>query len=98
MIRRPPRSTLFPYTTLFRSPWPRIGVREDMLEEYAQVMRMLFDTESRRASFSGTHVRLDNAPNNPKPLQPRAPFWIGWVGGQGAPHWRAGFAAGGEGR
>src|SRR6201984_3847748 len=21
MIRRPPRSTLFPYTTLFRSPW-----------------------------------------------------------------------------
>src|SRR3712207_9187420 len=28
MIRRPPRSTLFPYTTLFRSPdeaWQRIG-------------------------------------------------------------------------
>src|SRR2546426_8386733 len=23
MIRRPPRSTLFPYTTLFRSPSPR---------------------------------------------------------------------------
>src|SRR5260370_30136095 len=23
MIRRPPRSTLFPYTTLFRSSWPR---------------------------------------------------------------------------
>src|SRR5205809_2767771 len=22
MIRRPPRSTLFPYTTLFRSMWP----------------------------------------------------------------------------
>src|SRR5205807_7933349 len=39
--------------------WPRIGVREDMLEEYAQVMRMLFDTESRRASFTGTHFRLD---------------------------------------
>src|SRR2546430_5484268 len=28
MIRRPPRSTLFPYTTLFRSPDPcLIGVR-----------------------------------------------------------------------
>src|SRR3712207_8113421 len=27
MIRRPPRSTLFPYTTLFRSPGPvRLGV------------------------------------------------------------------------
>src|SRR5438034_3068664 len=25
MIRRPPRSTLFPYTTLFRSPTPRQG-------------------------------------------------------------------------
>src|SRR3712207_8477085 len=25
MIRRPPRSTLFPYTTLFRSPWRTNG-------------------------------------------------------------------------
>src|SRR5258705_10227111 len=25
MIRRPPRSTLFPYTTLFRSRFPRSG-------------------------------------------------------------------------
>src|SRR2546430_9360741 len=25
MIRRPPRSTLFPYTTLFRSPWIQIS-------------------------------------------------------------------------
>src|SRR3712207_8744375 len=25
MIRRPPRSTLFPYTTLFRSPAQRVG-------------------------------------------------------------------------
>src|SRR3989449_2279148 len=28
MIRRPPRSTLFPYTTLFRSPAAGIGVRD----------------------------------------------------------------------
>src|SRR2546430_5731405 len=27
MIRRPPRSTLFPYTTLFRSGSPRNGAR-----------------------------------------------------------------------
>src|SRR5687768_17670859 len=27
MIRRPPRSTLFPYTTLFRSPLLRRGTR-----------------------------------------------------------------------
>src|SRR2546430_6039809 len=29
MIRRPPRSTLFPYTTLFRSPSARIRGRKD---------------------------------------------------------------------
>src|SRR3712207_7183750 len=27
MIRRPPRSTLFPYTTLFRSPCEEVGSR-----------------------------------------------------------------------
>src|SRR5438552_14468516 len=30
MIRRPPRSTLFPYTTLFRSP-DRVAVADDVL-------------------------------------------------------------------
>src|SRR3712207_7156568 len=34
MIRRPPRSTLFPYTTLFRS---RGGVASDLLVEGLQV-------------------------------------------------------------
>src|SRR2546422_3275223 len=29
MIRRPPRSTLFPYTTLFRSPSEEIPCEED---------------------------------------------------------------------
>src|SRR5256886_11843942 len=29
MIRRPPRSTLFPYTTLFRSGW-RVAVVDDL--------------------------------------------------------------------
>src|SRR2546421_8016389 len=29
MIRRPPRSTLFPYTTLFRSRAPVVGVEGD---------------------------------------------------------------------
>src|SRR3712207_8866760 len=31
MIRRPPRSTLFPYTTLFRSPVPNRSKRESGL-------------------------------------------------------------------
>src|SRR3989442_7762067 len=29
MIRRPPRSTLFPYTTLFRSPWHVTAFHKD---------------------------------------------------------------------
>src|SRR5256885_11102881 len=29
MIRRPPRSTLFPYTTLFRSGWALAGRKTD---------------------------------------------------------------------
>src|SRR2546427_9533566 len=34
MIRRPPRSTLFPYTTLFRSPEPQtvLGVPDRVLQ------------------------------------------------------------------
>src|SRR5256885_9998947 len=34
MIRRPPRSTLFPYTTLFRSLRPRDGVEDDRHGEH----------------------------------------------------------------
>src|SRR5258705_5084875 len=33
MIRRPPRSTLFPYTTLFRSNPPTAAVETDAREE-----------------------------------------------------------------
>src|SRR3712207_9039901 len=33
MIRRPPRSTLFPYTTLFRSPVDVVDVEPDQLAD-----------------------------------------------------------------
>src|SRR3712207_8715988 len=36
MIRRPPRSTLFPYTTLFRSCNPDVQVFVDRVEDQAQ--------------------------------------------------------------
>src|SRR5256885_8729461 len=41
MIRRPPRSTLFPYTTLFRSPIRRgrVGRDDDILGEDHRVAR-----------------------------------------------------------
>src|SRR3989442_8958919 len=32
MIRRPPRSTLFPYTTLFRSPQPAPGAGQVLVK------------------------------------------------------------------
>src|SRR5437870_8683106 len=35
MIRRPPTSTLFPYTTLFRSPHQRPGVRRRLRQQAA---------------------------------------------------------------
>src|SRR5689334_24305193 len=34
MIRRPPRSTLFPYTTLFRSKKVVIGIKNKMQEKF----------------------------------------------------------------
>src|SRR5690348_18184722 len=50
MIRRPPRSTLFPYTTLFRSePWRRIVdvvgsrceiVRRVVVKQRSEVLRL----------------------------------------------------------
>src|SRR5436305_11677462 len=37
MIRRPPRSTLFPYTTLFRSPEPIDGLGGHLAGSLAQL-------------------------------------------------------------
>src|SRR3712207_7185093 len=39
MIRRPPRSTLFPYTTLFRSLWLTLSQRRRWREERHQWSR-----------------------------------------------------------
>src|SRR5688572_32545833 len=74
MIRRPPRSTLFPYTTLFRSlippiqlldafeqPQVRRVVSDDM--DSFRSMRMLFSVERMlpkkvRLSFTYAHTRF----------------------------------------
>src|SRR5204863_10220542 len=49
MIRRPPRSTLFPYTTLFRSNPPYVGESEE-----DQVQLEVRKFEPRNAVFAGT--------------------------------------------
>src|SRR3712207_8309334 len=52
MIRRPPRSTLFPYTTLFRSQ-----VRQSLLpQECSQASTPLVATFSRTSSPTATSV------------------------------------------
>src|SRR2546427_6425976 len=57
MIRRPPRSTLFPYTTLFRSQCRRRGVAGDDLQQHLR-MRPL-DMGSARCAIR----RASSAPN-----------------------------------
>src|SRR5256885_6920283 len=54
MIRRPPRSTLFPYTTLFRStrPWARHGPHEP---------GMCFQTCQTRAHVDRKSTRLNSS-------------------------------------
>src|ERR1039457_152149 len=69
MIRRPPRSTLFPYTTLFRSqPSEVVRVSEQLRRQY--VPTILFDPASGTSlvSLEGTilTVRLDGIKANPE--------------------------------
>src|SRR3712207_8870292 len=58
MIRRPPRSTLFPYTTLFRSlvVLPRANVLPERAERTVAVGRV---ATGRRRSNSKTRSQLD---------------------------------------
>src|SRR3712207_8732664 len=79
MIRRPPRSTLFPYTTLFRSKW-RSPFFHDALEaandcRFARrERRALFSTVSclgRARAMGGKRRRLDRSEEHTSELQSR---------------------------
>src|SRR5258706_16475179 len=50
MIRRPPRSTLFPYTTLFRSDGMPLLLRATLLLRLGDVMRL--DARERPSEYS----------------------------------------------
>src|SRR5256885_14973754 len=39
MIRRPPRSTLFPYTTLFRSPFTKKQYYKKLTQDYGRTVK-----------------------------------------------------------
>src|SRR2546430_11418445 len=55
MIRRPPRSTLFPYTTLFRSAERRLDREEAEHERSAQQPRVQVRAPERRHLLWHTH-------------------------------------------
>src|SRR2546430_9791848 len=54
MIRRPPRSTLFPYTTLFRSVV--VGVRLPATVDLVEARRGVLGVEVREAPHLPVHV------------------------------------------
>src|SRR2546430_10897880 len=61
MIRRPPRSTLFPYTTLFRSPFRALGVGGTAahihpVEVHPAVLRRRGDRKSTRLNSSHSQI------------------------------------------
>src|SRR2546426_9270220 len=65
MIRRPPRSTLFPYTTLFRSRRARpIGTSFAVeVEGFKATARMPDGCPTLRLSTAGIHGKPASAPN-----------------------------------
>src|SRR6266498_4842713 len=57
MLRRPPRSTLFPYTTLFRSP-PAAPLRQRRL---TPLVRHHFGGDRKSTRLNSSHVRISYA-------------------------------------
>ena len=58
--------------------FPPAAIRLAQLEEAIQLIRALWTKE--RASFSGTHYRLENAVCAPKPVQQPMRIWLGGTG------------------
>src|SRR5437868_13154201 len=59
MIRRPPRTTLFPYTTLFRSPAVDVQFDAATLPPIYEALRITRDRKSTRLNSS--HVSISYA-------------------------------------
>src|SRR3989441_2035016 len=93
MIRRPPRSTLFPYTTLFRSVTWIAGDPGDKNTAYAAFSGFfsgphLYKTTSGGASWTAANgsglTRLPDVPANTVAIEPSTPMNV-WVGTDSAP-------------
>src|SRR5207237_3368850 len=58
MTRRPPRSTLFPYTTLFRSPFDGTITRPDRIEVAYFAQHQLDERSEEHTSELQSHLNL----------------------------------------
>src|SRR3989442_11836798 len=62
MIRRPPRSTLFPYTTLFRSSQLRCDGRSSFLDQRLDSLPDVDQGRDRKSTrLNSSHVRISYA-------------------------------------
>src|SRR5258705_3509293 len=68
MIRRPPRSTLFPYTTLFRSPHVMIHLEPGVLEQSSHLdlgpeieVRTLLEQDRKSTRLNSSHLGISYA-------------------------------------
>src|SRR5690349_21867279 len=63
MIRRPPRSTLFPYTTLFRSlvPLLQAHVRLEHVVTSQQILRRVRRPDRKSTRLNSSHVEISYA-------------------------------------
>src|SRR5260370_16909057 len=78
MIRRPPRSTLFPYTTLFRSPGLEVliegldadatgvGLTKNGLQTDVELQMRLPGKNQNNTHLNSTHTRNAYSPHPPK--------------------------------
>src|SRR2546426_4050717 len=72
MIRRPPRSTLFPYTTLFRSIGDAVRVLRDVCDAlaYAHGQGIVHrDVKPDNVLFSGKHALVTRSEEHTSELQ-----------------------------
>src|SRR2546430_11195809 len=62
MIRRPPRSTLFPYTTLFRSAYSEPDADlEKLAEEQSRLEGLLNETDRKSTRLNSSHSQISYA-------------------------------------
>src|SRR3989454_11566939 len=62
MIRRPPRSTLFPYTTLFRSPPPNTSVYWSVPDVYSGRVGLMYGLLPEQGLSVSLGGRIDGIP------------------------------------